>query len=376
MRSAWAPNLTLSPFTRIDVPDARGVTSTELDMPLRGQPGSGSATATQELARSRYGRIYRLARTVSAGAATNYDVVKRIGAYLEAHYAYSERPPRRRFPLDAFLFQDKAGYCQQFSGAAALMLRMLGVPTRVASGFTPGTRDAQTKEYVVRDLDAHSWIEVWFEGIGWVPFDPTPALAPAASQSAALAAASAARGSAGDLVPKRRDLNRILGGPEVARGGTAAAPVQGKGTAWAPAALAGAAVLLLAGAIVAVSRRRRRARRRPRPLACGDADVDHLIRLLGRLGLEVDPRTTLFALEQRLERLGGPEAAAYARNLRERRFGSNGHGAPGRAERRLLRRIMAEGLGAGPFTRMHLALPERPASGFRALKLGRLQRSR
>ena len=50
-----------------------------------------------------------------------------------------------------------------------------GVPARVASGFSPGTFDEERREYVVRDLDAHSWVEVFFPGYGWIPFDPTPA---------------------------------------------------------------------------------------------------------------------------------------------------------------------------------------------------------
>ena len=86
-----------------------------------------------------------------------------------------------------FLKQDKLGYCQQFSGAMALMLRMAGIPARVAAGFSPGSYNQDTREYRVRDLDAHSWVEVWFNGIGWVPFDPTPARSPAQSQSSALA---------------------------------------------------------------------------------------------------------------------------------------------------------------------------------------------
>ena len=59
---------------------------------------------------------------------------------------------------------------------------MAGIPARVATGFTTGAFDEKEKEYVVRDLDAHSWVEAWFPGIGWVTRDPTPAAAPARSQ--------------------------------------------------------------------------------------------------------------------------------------------------------------------------------------------------
>ena len=65
----------------------------------------------------------------------------------------------------------------------ALMLRMAGIPARVVSGFSPGVRDLeQRNEYKIRDLDAHSWVEVYFADIGWVTFDPTPPVAPAQSQ--------------------------------------------------------------------------------------------------------------------------------------------------------------------------------------------------
>jgi transglutaminase-like putative cysteine protease len=81
-------------------------------------------------------------------------------------FVYNERPPRRDVPLDAFLFEDREGYCQQFSGAMALMLRMAGVPARVASGFSPGVRDEVRDEWVVRDYDAHSWVEAYLPGAG------------------------------------------------------------------------------------------------------------------------------------------------------------------------------------------------------------------
>src|SRR6202007_2213208 len=71
-----------------------------------------------------------------------------------------------------------AGYCQQFAGAAALLLRLAGVPARVVAGFATGRRVGPDR-YVVRDLDAHDWIEVYFQGYGWVPFNPTPSADPA-----------------------------------------------------------------------------------------------------------------------------------------------------------------------------------------------------
>jgi hypothetical protein len=66
----------------------------------------------------------------------------------------------------------KTGYCQHFAGAMALMLRLLGIPARVAAGFLPGVYHGDF--WQVTDHDAHTWVEVWFRGFGWLPFDPTP----------------------------------------------------------------------------------------------------------------------------------------------------------------------------------------------------------
>src|SRR5207248_3228868 len=81
--------------------------------------------------------------------------------------------------LESFLFSARRGYCQQFAGAMALLLRMGGVPARVATGFATGNYDSSKHQYVVSDLDAHAWVEAYFPGYGWVRFDPTPAAAPA-----------------------------------------------------------------------------------------------------------------------------------------------------------------------------------------------------
>ena len=131
-----------------------------------------------------YARAYALAQRLAAASPTPYDYVQQVRAYLRAGFTYTETPPARPVPLDGFLFDDRRGYCQQYSGAMALLLRMGGVPG--ARGHRLLARRSTTRrgEYVVRDFDAHSWVEVWFPGIGWVTFDPTPAAAPARSQPA------------------------------------------------------------------------------------------------------------------------------------------------------------------------------------------------
>ena len=91
-------------------------------------------------------------------------------------FTYDERPPARPGvpPLVAFVNDHRRGYCQHFAGAMALMLRYLGIPARVAAGFTTGRYDAEEGVWTVADTNAHTWVEVWFAGYGWLPFDPTP----------------------------------------------------------------------------------------------------------------------------------------------------------------------------------------------------------
>jgi hypothetical protein len=77
-------------------------------------------------------------------------------------------------PLDWFLFNSKKGFCQDFSSAMNVMLRMLGIPSRQMSGFGQGLFDDKTRQYIVNAIDAHSWVEVFFPGYGWIPFEATP----------------------------------------------------------------------------------------------------------------------------------------------------------------------------------------------------------
>src|SRR5262249_58020472 len=103
-----------------------------------------------------------------------YEAGRSIERCLKRNYPYNQDTPKRRYPLSAFLFRDKIGYCQQFSGAMALMLRMSGIPTRVVSGFSPGTPDPKrNNHWVIDDIDAHSWVEIYFPVIAWVTVYPT-----------------------------------------------------------------------------------------------------------------------------------------------------------------------------------------------------------
>jgi protein-glutamine gamma-glutamyltransferase len=128
---------------------------------------------------SPYGDAYKLARRLRARARTPYAFVAAVQAYLAHGFAYNQNTARERYPLESFLFSTKQGYCQQFSGSMAMLLRMGGIPARVAAGFTSGTYEASSHRWVATDIDAHAWVEVWFPHYGWVRFDPTPTNAPA-----------------------------------------------------------------------------------------------------------------------------------------------------------------------------------------------------
>ena len=122
-----------------------------------------------------YRPMYLAARRVIGSADTPYAAVLALEAWFRQRggFVYDERPPRLAGPpLVEFVTRTKAGYCQHFAGAMAVMLRMLGIPARVAVGFTSGT--FEDGKWVVTDHEAHAWVEVWFAGQGWVPFDPTP----------------------------------------------------------------------------------------------------------------------------------------------------------------------------------------------------------
>ncbi|HEY2478075.1 MAG TPA: transglutaminase-like domain-containing protein [Solirubrobacterales bacterium] len=128
-----------------------------------------------------WGRLFRLAYHLSAGVDTELGQVRRVENYLlrSGRFRYTTDVGAPSYePLLEFLFHTHAGYCQHFAGAAALLLRIAGVPARVAVGFATG-KQIGPHTWAVRDQDAHAWIEVYFPGVGWVPFNPTPAVAAA-----------------------------------------------------------------------------------------------------------------------------------------------------------------------------------------------------
>ena len=97
--------------------------------------------------------------------------------YLSTHFRYTLELPRSlpQDPLANFLFERKKGHCEYFASSMAVMLRSLHIPSRIVTGFRGGEFNDLTGQYVVRASDAHSWVEAYFPGSGWISFDPTPA---------------------------------------------------------------------------------------------------------------------------------------------------------------------------------------------------------
>jgi transglutaminase-like putative cysteine protease len=121
-------------------------------------------------------RIPELAKQITARAQTPFDKTITLENYLRSHYAYNLNLTGKPGddPLAHFLFETRSGHCEYFASAMAIMLRTLDIPTREVNGFLPGEYNDLGEDYIVRASDAHSWVEVYFPGTGWMTFDPTP----------------------------------------------------------------------------------------------------------------------------------------------------------------------------------------------------------
>ena len=121
-------------------------------------------------------RIPQLARAVAAGDSADLDRARSIEHHLRTSFGYTLQLPSHEVadPLAYFLFTRRKGHCEYFASAMAVMLRTLGIPARLATGFQSGTYNPISELWLVRASDAHSWVEAWIPGHGWTTFDPTP----------------------------------------------------------------------------------------------------------------------------------------------------------------------------------------------------------
>jgi transglutaminase-like putative cysteine protease len=169
-------------------------------------------------------RVADLAQQITASKATPYDKAEAIETYLRNTYKYStvvKPAPAGRDPVDYFLFDLKADFCEYFASSMAVMLREVGVPARVVEGFTAGELDPSGR-YAVKELNAHAWVEAYFPQYGWIEFEPTPSELPFDRADAAASGTSGTDATSGrngredstGLAGRDNEPDPGLGGPD------------------------------------------------------------------------------------------------------------------------------------------------------------------
>ena len=306
-----------------------------------------------------YEGLWNEAQRLRAGARTPYGAVVAIETWLRetGGFNYDETPPPTEgLPaLAHFAAEGKRGYCQHFAGAMALMLRFLGIPARVAAGFTSGKRE--DGGWTVTDHNAHAWVEVWFPEYGWLAFDPTPGRGALAGDYSVSSAGFNAGDAADAFGPQRAgdntggagELDRFLLKERLAErqlAGQGGRDTGGMRTLWLVLAL----VLVAGGAIGVAKLVRRRLRyltRDPRRLAA--AARSELADFLADQGLAVSPSATPAELQQLVRHELGADAGRFAAALAAARFGppqaSVAAASDTRRELRALLRVIRSAIG-------------------------------
>ena len=295
--------------------------------------------------------VYEAALGVTSQAQSPYEAAALLETWFReaGGFTYDEQPPAPIGGTPAlvdFINETKRGYCQHFAGAMALMLRLLGIPSRVAEGFTSGEYSADDKEWVVKDTNAHAWVEVWFPEFGWIPFDPTPGR----GELDATYAVSSQEFNAGDaagigfadrlegISPARAEQIRTAAARPGLEAGKLGAGTSGTLTVVRDRGLSLFALLALVigGAIAAVlvlkaiRRSARFATRDPRALA--SACRRDIVGFLADQGVDLSQSATLPEIGAMLQRFYSIDAAPFVRDLTVARFGP-----PGKADEALHR---------------------------------------
>ena len=159
-------------------------------------------------------RVSELASELTANAENTYDKAVAIETYLREEMEYTtEQPelPHDADVVDYFLFESKEGFSDFFASSMAVMLRSQGIPSRMVLGFSFGEVDPEREGFIIRDKDSHSWPEVYFGDLGWVPFEPTP-IYPVRSRGLPESPFGIG-GLSGDLIEGQ--LQELLGEPEI-----------------------------------------------------------------------------------------------------------------------------------------------------------------
>ena len=311
--------------------------------------------------------VYEAALGVTSEAQSPYEAAALLETWFReaGGFTYDEQPPAPIGGTPAlvdFVNETKRGYCQHYAGAMALMLRLLGVPARVAVGFTSGEYSSDNREWVVKDTNAHAWVEVWFPEFGWIPFDPTPGR----GQLAATYALSSQEFNAGDaadigfadrlegISPARAEQIRSavrtdLEGGSLGGGTSGTLTVvrdRGPGLFALLALVIGGAIAVVL-VVKAIRRSARFATRDPRALA--SACRRDIVGFLADQGVDLPPGTTMPEIGEMLQRFYSVDAAPFVRDVTVARFGPPGRAdeALGRARRdlRQVRRSLRARLG-------------------------------
>lgn len=306
-----------------------------------------------------YEPLWREAQRLSRRAGSPYEATLAIERWLRSDggFVYDELPPRPVSlpPLVDFVTRTRLGYCQQYAGTMALMLRVLGIPSRVAVGFTSGHWKAGV--WTVTDRDAHAWVEAWFAGYGWLTFDPTPGRG-TLSLDYTLASDSAdavrALGTGRFL-----DFNPPPTEPVPVQATKPSASATTSVPWWLPAI--GIAALFSLLLVPGVKRARSFARLRTNdPRRVATAVRDELVDTLRDHGVAVDGRAGLEVLRLAAERSLGFSAASLTEAVATARYGppeaAGAAAVDARLELRRLLRAVRRRLGAGRRVRAALAV--------------------
>jgi transglutaminase-like putative cysteine protease len=266
-------------------------------------------------------RFRTLAHTITASASNTYDKAAAVERWLAANKRYSldiPRDPPGRDPIDVFVFDRREGFCEQIASTMTLMLRASGVRARLVTGFGPGERNLFTGYWEVRNSDAHAWVEVYYPGYGWIPYDPTFGVPDSSASNTSFV-----------FAPLGRLASRIVPAGAL----RAVAHTFAAGARALPLAAEAILVVSIAGAVVVGVRRR--PRRRTAALDHRDAAARawlEIERSLKRRGLRRAPSETVRAFGDRVSPVLGDHGDAL-RTATES-FGDvrYGHPAPTEAQ--------------------------------------------
>jgi transglutaminase-like putative cysteine protease len=299
-----------------------------------------------------YRPLYERALEVAGGAPSPYAATVALETYFRdgPTFTYDEDPRLRGGlpPLVEFLTRTRRGHCQFYAGAMTLMLRYLGIPARIGAGFVSGSYSQEDGRWTVTDRDAHTWVEVWFRGYGWLPFDPTPGrgeldgaytAASVGFNPAAVAAAVAALGGGGASA-----FNLDRGDSSLRGGRDVPGDVPGGGTGGAEDSLLRLLAFVafaLATGIALLKLGLRRARyltQDPRRVAA--ACRRELSDFLADQRLDVPASATVAELGELLRAEAGVDAERFVDAVEAARYGPpDGAGEAARRARRELRRL-------------------------------------